>query len=139
MKFTAGIALLCFALPIYPQTPPPQTCDLKLFKVSTRWDLSAHAVQLMFFSKNDTQKVVVGAKFGAYTLDAVKDRHEYPQSFVNEYKHKPGKDVGSLENLSLINRADAEGGAIVWVQKVLYADGTKWEDNGTRSCQMEGK
>lgn len=136
---TSIFPLLLLYLHLPMSVPRSQTCDLKFYKVTTRWDLPTHSVQLFFASKNDTPKVVVGAKFGVYTLDAVKDKHEYPLALVNEYKHKPGKDVADFESLSLIGREDAEGGAIVWVQKVLYADGTTWEDDGSRSCQIATK
>jgi hypothetical protein len=87
---------------------------------------------------NKTDKKIVGSKFKMIYLDAVGDPVDTGVDYTSEGKIKVGKKEVFVWNTKfLIN--DKSQGAIAWVEKVLYEDGTTWEDTGSRKCLLDSK
>ena len=83
--------------------------------------------------QNNSQKLVSGVRFVVVYLNSVREPVYTDDLTTPTEKLKPGKSS------SLIN-ADGQitGGqkteTIGWVAKVLFADGSTWTDDGSRSC-----
>ncbi len=141
MKCLAAFGIFCATVSIFAQTPQQatQSCPVKVTLVRPRYKYVTHDTRIHIRALNDSTKVVIGVKFGLYTLDAVNDKHEYPEMLVLSDSYKPAKEASEDFTVTLQSEAEGARGAIVWTQKVLFADGTSWEDDGSRSCQLLGR
>lgn len=80
-------------------------------------------------------------KFRAETIDKVGDKKEMDRDFVAGKELKPGKKFKYGFQLRIVPFDDAsfvyEGNYDVsaWPVKVLFKDGTTWEDDGSKSCR----
>jgi hypothetical protein len=73
--------------------------------------------------QNNSGKLIVGEKFLMVVIDAVGDRHRWPELLTADKKIKPGKKAWiQWEEL-----ANTERHIEITPLKVLFDDGTTWE------------
>lgn len=85
--------------------------------------------------ENQQAKKVVGAKFGVQFIDAVGDPHESIFHYTSNDSVKPSKKHMYQWVLTGTDAQDVSNGASAWVEKLLFEDGSKWEDDGNKRCQ----
>ncbi len=86
---------------------------------------------------NQTEKRVIAVKVGFDGLDATWDRHEFPATYASAVSLRPEKEA------TPIWRVEDEGFAVniasgvrVYLLKLMFADGSTWKDDGTKSCSL---
>jgi hypothetical protein len=84
--------------------------------------------------QNTTNKTVTGILYGAEYEDAVGTKREYPASMVSSWTFLPGKTRAQDWNLAGWLE-ESHDGALVWLKKVRFGDGSTWEGEG-RACQV---
>jgi hypothetical protein len=73
--------------------------------------------------QNNSGKLIVGEKFRMVVIDAVHDRHTWPETLTSSHKIKPGKKAW----LQWEELANPERNIEITPLKVLFEDGTTWE------------
>lgn len=122
MKYLLSILLLAgFALP---------ATDCPLTVISARGH--DRTQRIITFNKgpwtsvevqNNSDKLIVGAKFRMVVIDAVHDRHVWPETLTSDHKIKPGKKAW----LQWEELANTERNIEITPLKILFEDGTTWE------------
>jgi hypothetical protein len=93
--------------------------------------------QLYIGWENTANQPTTGIRFGAYYF-SVGEKHdldtvmEYNGAINKNPKRFPKKH---FHTWYVFDHRTQSGG--VWVQKVVFADGTVWQDDGSRSCNFE--
>jgi hypothetical protein len=86
---------------------------------------------------NQTDKRVIAVKVGLSGVDAVRDTHEFPEEYalsVNLRPEKEAKPIWEVANGDFgVNTAS---GARVYLGKLMFADGSIWKDDGSKSCSL---
>ncbi len=72
--------------------------------------------------RNNSDKLIVGEKFKMVVIDAVHDRHEWPETLTSAHKIKAGKTAW----LQWEELANTERHIEITPLKVLFEDGTTW-------------
>lgn len=91
--------------------------------------------------RNDTQKEIVGELFALTFFDSVQEPEQALTDYPADQKAKPGeskkawwKDPLDIEaHKSEWRRRQFDAAAI----EVLFADGSKWKDDGSKSCVLK--
>lgn len=92
--------------------------------------------------KNVSDKVMIGVKLGLELLDDVGDAHDVFANIASSRKREPSKSNTIIADILLLDvppppwkRDNVQrNGLRAYLVKVLYEDGTVWEDDGTHSC-----
>lgn len=137
-KFSlALLALILAASPVFAQCPV-EILDVNprgathMLNLGRGLGFVATGSDLTVKWKNISSKEIAGIKFGIAWIDAVGDQHPAHTGFTGEDKVKPGQTKKYQWDIPLNqDETRAEG----WLTKVLFKDGTVWEDNGTHSCK----
>jgi hypothetical protein len=88
---------------------------------------------------NTTEKKIVGAKFDVQYVDSVGDVHESVFHYTSTDTVKPNKKHRYSWLAEHWDVQDSNGGTIAWIHKLLFDDGSTWEDHGVRTCMgMDG-
>jgi len=121
MKSFATAALL---LAFWPPTEPPLTVISSRGHDRTQRTITFEkgpwtSVEV----RNNSGKLIVGEKFEMVVIDAVHDRHEWPETLTSAHKIKPGKTAW----LQWQELANTEPHVEITPLKVLFEDGTTWE------------
>jgi hypothetical protein len=86
---------------------------------------------------NQTDKRVIAVKLGLLGLDATRDPHEFPEEYALSVNLRPEKEAKPVwvvaEDEFGVNTAS---GARVYLGKLMFADGSMWRDDGSRSCSL---
>lgn len=82
--------------------------------------------------KNTTDQQITGIKFRVVFTDATGDAHEWSQNLIDTHGARPGK-VETRE-WDTIGAEAMDAKAQVWPIKVMFKDGTTWEDDGSKQC-----
>lgn len=125
-------------------TPAPReqvggACPIEITKVDPRsypFGTTGPCCQLQIKFRNSSDKTIVATKFGAGFLDATNDRHDSAWNYTSNDVVRPGEkkgphwdDIVYFEEYGYGIKAEA------WLVKVLFSDGTSWEDDGSKSCK----
>ncbi|HEV2275004.1 MAG TPA: hypothetical protein VGR96_12610 [Acidobacteriaceae bacterium] len=93
-------------------------------------DVSVHFV-------NASERRVIAVKFGFTGLDATRDAHDFSEPYALAVNLKPRKEARPIWRVQDEDfQGDTASGARVYLMKVVYANGSTWEDDGTRSCSL---
>jgi hypothetical protein len=86
---------------------------------------------------NQTEKRVIAVKVGFEGFDAARDKHEFPETYSSAVSLKPereAKPIWRVEDAAFaVNTAS---GVRVFLLKLMFADGSYWRDDGTKSCSL---
>jgi hypothetical protein len=86
---------------------------------------------------NQTEKRVIAIKVGFDGFDAALDKHEFPETYASAVSLKPereAKPIWPVEDATFaLNTAS---GLRVYLLKLMFADGSFWKDDGTKSCSL---
>jgi hypothetical protein len=86
---------------------------------------------------NQTEKRVIAVKVGFDGFDAALDKHEFPETYASAVSVKPereAKPIWQIEDEAFaLNTAS---GVRVYLLKLVFADGSNWRDDGTKSCSL---
>jgi hypothetical protein len=123
---------------------PPQPCPVEIKKIDTANGFKAnlaggllygpnvHPHYQMLTYMNASTKDVVSVRFKVEFLNALREVSEVvvfePEK---ESKLKPGK-AASLVRATYLTPEGAKASG--WVEKILFSDGTYWNDDGSHSC-----
>lgn len=83
---------------------------------------------------NASDKPVQSARFRAYNM-SVGDRQELLYAF-DKNRVKPLKPKANARDVFDDAESKSRTGG-VWVEKVQFADGTVWQDDGSKSCSFD--
>jgi hypothetical protein len=115
-----------------------QTCPVQIETIHTL-DMAYGDVHFKAKWKNVSDKQIVGAKFNATFFDATGDRHDVIEDWTTDQKVKPGQSKSSSWPDGYYIRSYGHHAKVeIWPQKIVFADGTKWEDDGSASCKGVG-
>ena len=90
---------------------------------------------LLLKFKNVTSKTLAATRFGVSFVDALADAHESVYNYDDDKSIKPGKsDLPEWGDGVYAGDLSHKVGAIVWVEKVRFADNTNFVDDGSHSC-----
>jgi hypothetical protein len=68
-------------------------------------------------------------------MDAVGDEHDPMQTYTSDKHLKPSeKKSATFETPPY----DNVKGFRAWTRKILFGDGSTWEDDGSHSCKVDG-
>jgi hypothetical protein len=87
--------------------------------------------------KNLTDKKIKGAKFDATFYDAVSNPWGVMDTFIDSGQVKAGKTHYIQWNMSRVYNTELQGGAEVWPVKIVFEDGSVWENDASRKCLVE--
>jgi hypothetical protein len=86
---------------------------------------------------NQTEKRVIAVKVGFDGFDAALDKHEFPETYSSAVSLKPereAKPIWRVEDASFA--VNIASGVRVYLLKLMFADGSFWRDDGTKSCSL---
>lgn len=86
---------------------------------------------------NQTDKRVIAVKVGFEGFDAALDKHEFPETYATAVSLKPereAKPIWRVEDPSFAR--NTASGVRVYLLKLMFADGSHWGDDGTKSCSL---
>jgi hypothetical protein len=86
---------------------------------------------------NQTEKRVIAIKVGFDGLDAARDKHEFPETYASAVSLRPereAKPIWRVEDATFAR--NTASGVRVYLLKLMFADGSNWSDDGTRSCSL---
>jgi hypothetical protein len=146
MKFITLIPLLlCLSSPAYSKNSPfdrnventtflnpacPATLTGVYADSKGKGRVSVHLV-------NQTEKRVIAVKVGFEGFDAALDKHEFPGTYTSAVSLRPereAKPIWPVEDATFaLNTAS---GVRVYLLKLMFADGSYWKDDGTKSCSL---
>ncbi len=142
LKIFAAIILIIFSS----SSLAEQSCPIVISKVNPRaypftagmlsgidkdpWD---KYLQVEYTNKAD--KTSVAIKFGVYFMGAMREAKQSVYSYSSDETAKPGQTKKPYWSDGVYyHEYGMNLQAMVWVEKVRFADGTYWTDDGTQSC-----
>jgi hypothetical protein len=137
MKLIAGLVMAGLAF-------GQQPCPVEITKIDTSNGFAAHlsaAVNNLGPSRgyftiafaNKSEKIVATVRFGVGYLNSMRELSNVEMVTTAETKLKPGKSSAVVGPNGYIT-AGAKAKSAGWVEKILFSDGTYWNDDGSRSC-----
>jgi hypothetical protein len=86
--------------------------------------------------RNLTGKQIVAEKFAANFFNALHEKKQSAWNYTGDQKIKPGETKnGSWGDGVYVNEIGMRIGAEVWPVKMMFADETFWEDDGSMQCK----
>jgi len=86
---------------------------------------------------NQTEKRVIAVKVGFDGFDAALDKHEFPETYASAVSLKPEREAKPIWHVEDATFAlNIASGVRVYLLKLLFADGSNWRDDGTKSCSL---
>jgi hypothetical protein len=86
---------------------------------------------------NQTEKRVIAVKVGFDGFDAALDKHEFAETYASAVSVKPEREAKPIWHVEdeafALNTAS---GVRVYLLKLVFADGSNWRDDGTKSCSL---
>jgi hypothetical protein len=132
MKILATLVLLCGTM--FAQ------CPVQFETVQPRYAVGRYELKFKAKWKNVSNKEITGVKFRAAFFDAVADRHPViGDDWVSSQKAKPSESKTSYWRDNYEEKYYGRKSAEIWAKTVLFADGTRWEDDGTEKCKGKSK
>lgn len=119
-----------------PQLTP--ACPIAITRIHPHWIIGQGdpwGSYLLIQFTNTSPKIIAAVRFGVAFVDALADTHESVYNYDSDSAVKPGKSSHpSWDDGVYAGAPGHKVGAIVWVQKLRFADGTFFVDDGRRSC-----
>jgi hypothetical protein len=107
-----------------------QECPVKVFSISAVPNSTLFSIEY----KNLTDKKIKGAKFDATFYDATGGVWGVMDTFIDSGQVKVGKTRYIQWRMSRTYDAELRGGAEVWPVRILFEDGSVWENDASRMC-----
>ena len=86
--------------------------------------------------KNTGSKTIVAAKFGADFIDATGDRRRSAWDYTTTTTVKPNQEKsGHWPDGVYVSEIGMKVQVSVWLEKAAFSDGSRWEDDGSKSCR----
>ena len=86
---------------------------------------------------NQTEKRVIAVKVGFDGFDAALDKHEFPETYASAVSLKPEREAKPIWHVEDTTFAvNIASGLRVYLLKLMFADGSIWRDDGTKSCSL---
>jgi hypothetical protein len=86
---------------------------------------------------NQTEKRVIALKVGFDGFDAALDKHEFPETYASAVSLKPEREAKPIWHVEDATFAvNIASGVRVYLLKLVFADGSTWRDDGTKSCSL---
>jgi hypothetical protein len=102
--------------------------------VDTSEDPWGFALRIKY--RNLSEKQIVAEKFAANFFNALHEKKESAWSYTSDQKIKPAETKNaSWSDGIYVNEIGMRIGAEVWPVKVMFADETFWEDDGSMQCK----
>jgi len=83
--------------------------------------------------QNQSDREVLTVRFGLGYVNTMHELDHIEFADTREHKVKPGKSFGLITSTGNWSLGDPTK-HVAWVEKILFVDGTYWNDNGSRSC-----
>jgi len=135
--------LLSLACSLQGQSPAQQTCPVKIVKIGELSGIrgglvaystglaSGRAFEIDYINRSD--KIVSTVRFGVGYLNSMHELFDTEMVTTKESRHVKNKKYSVVGNNGHIVGNDKMR-AVAWVEKIMFDDGTYWNDNGSRSC-----
>ena len=120
----------CLAKSIVNTTSSDTVCPVSISAMLLPPTTAEH-YELTFKFKNQTGRVIIGESFVFEAMDTVGDYSDPPKVLFTGNLLKPGGAASGGSNLISVGL----GGYRFYVRKIAFADGTTWQDDGTKKCQ----
>lgn len=86
---------------------------------------------------NESERRVIAIKVGLDGLDAARDSHPFVETYASTLSIKPEREAKPIWYVEDENFAvNIAAGVRVYLLKLIFADGSIWKDDGTRSCSL---
>jgi hypothetical protein len=86
---------------------------------------------------NQTEKRLIAIKLGLAGYDASRDRHDFPEEYAVAVNLKPQKEAKPIWQVRDVDFSqEITDGMRVYVEKLIFFDGTTWKDDGSQSCSL---
>jgi hypothetical protein len=86
---------------------------------------------------NASERKMIAVKLGLTGFDAALDPHEFAEPYAVAVDLKPQKKAEPIWRVTDEDfEIDTASGARVYVDKVVFANGATWQDDGTKSCSL---
>lgn len=85
------------------------------------------------YYQNQSDKDVLTVRFGLGYVNTMRELSYVEFVDTQEHRVKPGKSFGLLASTGNWNLGD-QTKHVAWVEKVMFSDGTFWNDDGSKSC-----
>jgi hypothetical protein len=86
---------------------------------------------------NQTEKRLIAVKVGFDGRDAAWDNYEFSGTYASAVSLRPEKEAKPIwrveDETFALNTAS---GVRVYLLKLMFADGSVWQDDGTKSCSL---
>jgi hypothetical protein len=123
-----------------PPSPASNGCPLEILEVNphsmvpTSEDPWGYALKVKY--RNLSGKQVIAEKFGVNFYNALKEKQESVWDYTADQKIKPAETkTATWSDGVYVNEIGMRIGAEVWPVKVMFADNTFWQDDGTMQCK----
>jgi hypothetical protein len=86
---------------------------------------------------NQTEKRVIAVKVGFEGFDAALDKHEFAETYASAVSLRPEREAKPIWRVEDATFAlNTASGVRVYLLKLLFANGSYWKDDGTKSCSL---
>jgi hypothetical protein len=86
---------------------------------------------------NQTEKRLIAIKVGIIGFDATRDSHDFSEPYAIAVNLKPQREARPIWRVQEGEfETKTSSGARVYLTKLVFSDGTTWEDDGTKSCSL---
>jgi hypothetical protein len=86
---------------------------------------------------NQTEKRLIAVKVGFDGRDAAWDNHEFPETYASAVSLRPEREAKPIWRVEDATFAlNIASGVRVYLLKLMFADGSIWRDDGTKSCSL---
>jgi hypothetical protein len=86
---------------------------------------------------NQTEKRLIAVKVGFDGRDAAWDNHEFPETYASAVSLRPEREAKPIWRVEDATFAlNTASGVRVYLLKLMFADGSIWRDDGTKSCSL---
>lgn len=118
--------------------PPLQPCPILMEQIHPRWAWGYGGdpwnSYLMVKFRNTSDKTIVSIRFRAAFIDSFGEEYVSVYYYDADSKIKPGKSSHSEWPDGVYVGEWGKTRANVWMEKVLFSDGTSLIDDGTHTC-----
>jgi hypothetical protein len=118
-------------------------CPIEVKQIHPHWlfgDGDPWGSYLLIQFTNTSTKTIVAVRFGVAFVDALADAHQSVYSYDSDSTVKPGKSSHPVWSDGVYAGSPGHKvGAIVWVEKLRFADDTFFVNDGSRSCGARTK
>jgi hypothetical protein len=136
--------ILLFAVLVFGAVAAAQTCPVTINEVHRgailhKYTLSTSSVRAKY--TNTTDKTIVGMLWHITVYSPVDEPHKIVTRFTDEKELKPGKERKIQWDIDFWQSTygSKHGAPLLTLAAVMFADGSKWEDDGTGACSMQAE